>query len=95
MFSGLANEGCWKVYTAAMLAPGKICTRLIAVPAFPPFMHSTMGGSIIDGLVSEVRCRRQGGCDMIDTIRAFLYGILILVTALIPPVVSLMQQYKS
>jgi hypothetical protein len=32
---------------------------------------------------------------MIDTIRAFLYGILILVSALIPPVVSLMQQFKS
>jgi hypothetical protein len=32
---------------------------------------------------------------MIDTIRAFLYGVLILITALIPPVVSLMQQFKS
>jgi hypothetical protein len=32
---------------------------------------------------------------MIDTIRAFLYGVLILVAALIPPVVSLMQQFKS
>jgi hypothetical protein len=32
---------------------------------------------------------------MIDTIRAFLYGVLILVSALIPPVVSLMQQFKS
>jgi len=32
---------------------------------------------------------------MIDTIRAFLYGVLILVAALIPLVVSLMQQFKS
>jgi hypothetical protein len=32
---------------------------------------------------------------MIYTIRAFLYGVLILVSALIPPVVSLMQQIKS
>jgi hypothetical protein len=32
---------------------------------------------------------------MIDTIRAFLYGVLILVAALIPPVVSLVQQFRS
>ena len=32
---------------------------------------------------------------MIDTIRAFLYGVLILIAALVPLVVSLMQQLKS
>ena len=31
---------------------------------------------------------------MIDTFRAFMYGVLILVTALIPPVISLMQQFR-
>jgi hypothetical protein len=31
---------------------------------------------------------------MNETFRAFLYGLLILVSALIPPVVSLMQQFK-
>jgi hypothetical protein len=32
---------------------------------------------------------------MIETFRAFLYGVLILVAALIPPVISLMQQLTS
>jgi len=32
---------------------------------------------------------------MIYTIRAFLYGMLILITALVPPVVSMMEQFKS
>ena len=32
---------------------------------------------------------------MSETIRAFLYGVMILVTALIPPVISLMQQISS
>jgi len=32
---------------------------------------------------------------MIKTFRAFLYGVLILVTALIPPVISLIHQFRS
>jgi hypothetical protein len=32
---------------------------------------------------------------MIETFRAFLYGVLILVTALIPVVISLMQRLSS
>jgi len=32
---------------------------------------------------------------MNETIRAFLYGALILATALIPPVISLMQKFAS
>jgi hypothetical protein len=32
---------------------------------------------------------------MNETIRAFLYGVLILATALIPPVISLMRQFNS
>lgn len=31
---------------------------------------------------------------MNETIRAFLYGVMILATALIPPVISLMQQFS-
>lgn len=65
------------------------------MPAFPPFMRCKQGRF-------DYRLTQSGNCAlvakeaaMIDTIRAFLYGILILVTALIPPVVSLMQQFKS
>ena len=35
------------------------------------------------------------GAAMIETFRAFLYGVLILVTALIPPAISLIEKFGS
>jgi hypothetical protein len=32
---------------------------------------------------------------MSETFRAFMYGLLILITALIPPVISLMRQFNG
>ena len=32
---------------------------------------------------------------MCETFRAFMYGLLILVAAIIPPVISLMRQFSS
>jgi hypothetical protein len=35
------------------------------------------------------------GAAMIETFRAFLFGVLILVTALIPPAISLIEKFGS
>jgi len=32
---------------------------------------------------------------MSETLRAFMYGVLILVAALVPPIISLLQQFRS
>jgi hypothetical protein len=67
----------------------------MAMPAFPSLMGCKQGRF-------DYRWLQSGNCAvfakeaaMIDTFRAFLYGVLILVSALIPPVVSVIQQLKS
>jgi len=44
------------------------------------------------GLLSVVVAKEVA---MNETFRAFLYGIMILATALIPPVISLMEKFGS
>jgi hypothetical protein len=65
------------------------------MPAFPPLVSYKHGRF-------DYRWLQPGTCAfiakevaMIKTFRAFLYGVLILVTALVPPVISLMHQFRS
>jgi hypothetical protein len=62
--------------------------------AFPPLVPCKHGRF-------DYRWLQPGTCDfiakeaaMIKTFRAFLYGVLILVTALTPPVISVLHHFR-
>ena len=79
----------------SLLAPGEKCTRLIVMSAFPPLVPCKHGRF-------DYRWLQPGACAvvakeaaMMKTFRAFLYGVMILVTALVPPIISLIHQFRS
>jgi hypothetical protein len=62
--------------------------------AFPPFVSCKHGRFDYRWLQPGIRDVIAKEAAMSETFRALMYGLLILVTALTPPIISLIQQFR-